>query len=80
VKPSTLTKGYSAKKFYNITNIGDNIDRLGAGILANPSEEACFSVFAGPTPGSATDIGTVYVTVSIDYIVMFSEPKEQVQS
>jgi len=76
----TVKRGYSCKKFFNIANVSDNVERLGAAVGTNPTEEACFNVFAGPTPGSGTDIGTVYCTVSIDYIVMFSEPREQVQS
>jgi len=77
---AAVTCCYSAKKFYNIKNIQDNLLRLGASIVANPSEEACFNIFSGPIPGSATDQALVYVTVIIDYIVLFSEPKEQVQS
>lgn len=79
-KAPTVTKCYSAKKFFNITNITDNQQRLGSGVGVNPGEIACFNVFAGPTPGSSTDINTIFVTVTIDYIVLFSEPKEQIQS
>lgn len=76
----TVTKTFSAKKFFNITNVTDNISRLGASVVANPGELAHFMVFVGPLPDNAGDLGSFNVAVTIDYIVIFSEPKEQDQS
>jgi len=75
-----MTKGYSCKKFFNIKNPMDNIRTLGAQITADPSEIAFFSVFGGPLPDTANDLPAQNFTVCIDYIVIFSEPKEQAQS
>lgn len=71
---------FSAKKFFNITNITDNVGGLGADVSASPIDPAYFVVFTGPTPGSSTDLTSVVCTVVIDYIVIFSEPKAQPQS
>lgn len=75
-----VSKGFSCKKFFNITNPTDNTSRLGAATTANPTELAHFIVFVGPTPASTTDLAAYVVTIKIDYIVIFSEPKEQPQS
>jgi len=74
------TRKFSAKKFFNITNINDNIARLGAGVTSDPTELAFFSVFCGHTPGSTSDLAAHLVTVILEYLVIFSEPKEQGQS
>lgn len=72
--------GFSCKKFFNITNPTDNLTTLGAAVTDNPSNQAYFVIFCGPTPASTIDLTSVMATVSIDYIVIFSEPKEQPQS
>lgn len=79
VKPTMITSNFSPKKFFNVTDVKDNLTRIGAAFGANPTEEAYFAVFCGP-PDEATDVGTFYVTVTIDYLVAFSEPKEIGQS
>lgn len=75
-----VSKGFSCKKFFNITNPTDNTARVGAPITANPAELAHFIIFMGATPGSAIDFASHRICVKIDYIVIFSEPKEQPQS
>lgn len=75
-----LSKGFSCKKFFNITNPTDNTNRLGAGVTALPTEQAYFCVFLGAPPNSVIDFASHQVTVQLDYIVIFSEPKEQPQS
>jgi len=63
---------FSAKKFYNITNIKDNFSRLGATTGANPTEDAYYNVYyqaLGTT-------GAISIDVVIDYVVEFSEPKD----
>jgi len=75
-KSPTAKCGFSCKKFFNIANPLDNISRVGASVAANPNDTANFVVFAGPTPSNATDLSNIAVTVLIDFIVIFSEPKE----
>lgn len=72
-------KNYSARKFFNITDIKDNFDRLGALVSTGPTEKAYFNVFAGSIIGS-DDAPQINILVTIDYIVDFSEPKEVTQS
>lgn len=71
----SLSKGYSAKKFFNVTNISDNFDRLGADVASSPSEGAIFSVWAQALDLS-TDLPAEQYLCVIDYIAMFSEPKD----
>lgn len=76
-RPVTVSAGFSTKKFFNIVNPLDNIQRLGAAFGANPTERAYFVIFVGPTPASTVDLSAVMCTVQIEYICVFSEPKEQ---
>jgi len=68
---STMSK-FSAKKFYNVTDIKDNMDRLGALTDTNPGENAYFIIYYQQI-NSVTDTKNLCITV--DYIVDFSEPK-----
>lgn len=68
----TCSTTFSAKKFYNVTDIKDNIDRLGALVNSDPTEGAYFVVYYQNIT-SYTD--TTNFMVTIDYIVDFSEPK-----
>lgn len=77
---SYVTKGYSCKKFFNLTNPTDNSDRIGAPVSTNPAELAYFIVFVGGLASSADDPSAYRINVMIDYVVVFSEPKEQPQS
>lgn len=78
-KPTVTVKGYSAKKFFNITNITDNWSRLGANFGVNPQEIAFFVLYYGNANASVDPIA-VTALVEIDYICVFSEPKELPQS
>lgn len=75
----TVSCNYSAKKFFNITNISDNQDRLGTVTSASPGERANFVVWIG-SANPAIDQADFEVMVKIDFIVMFGEPKELPQS
>lgn len=75
-----VTQNFSCKKFFNLVNPMDNTSRIGAQIGAGPTEQAYFVVFLGTPPGSTTDLVSYILTIKIDYIVIFSEPKEQPQS
>lgn len=78
-RPITITKNFSAKKFFNITNIRDNWDRLGAPITDNPTEVAFFIPFCG-SPDVLVDPPEISVLIEIEYITLFAEPKLLAQS
>ncbi len=65
---------YSPRKFYNIRDIKDNFDRLGASVTTNPTEEAIFAVGYAEI-GRDTQVAVRLMCV-IDYMVAFSEPKD----
>lgn len=73
-----ISANFSAKKFFNITNMKDNYDRLGAAIGASPSELACFILWQQSLDGATTT--NANITVIIDYIVLFSEPADLARS
>ena len=77
--PVTVTKTFSAKKFFGIKDIKDNRGEMGAAINANPTESAYFILFASH-PDQSTDLPIIHANVTIDYIANFSEPKDQIQS
>lgn len=72
VRPVSTAANFSAKKFFNVSDVKDNIDRLGALMGANPQEDALFHVFAQARSGGTESLN---LTVKIEYIVLFSEPK-----
>lgn len=74
-KVRSVTKGYSAKKFFNISNVLSGAGRYGASIGSNPTEEAFFVVFVGNV-NSVIDPEPVTVLVEIEYLVVWREPKE----
>lgn len=74
-----ITKKYSAKKFHNITDVKDNLDRLGGNVAANPADDAYFN-FAMSAWDGGSDPSTIPVLFTIKYIVEFSEPIVQSQS
>lgn len=70
---------YGAKKFYNIKDVKDNIVRIGAPVTANPGDTAIYTVWqAGVDP--LTDLQDTKVLVTIEYNVLYSEPKSLPQS
>ena len=75
-KAGHVTATYSAKRFYNVTDVKDNVDRLGSTVTASPTEQALFHYWLQGV--NETINGDVDVT--IEYIVMFSEPKDLAQS
>lgn len=79
VKSTTLSQTFSAKKFFNVSDVKDNVTRLGAPINNNPAEQAYFILKASSVTGTAQTIVYQYI-MRIDYLVQFSEPKELPQS
>lgn len=76
-KPTKFHCKFSTKKFYNIKDIKDNYNRLGSLVTADPQEGAYFQVWFADLTTSTT---TQTYQIVIDYIVEFSEPKNQVAS
>lgn len=74
---TTLSKGFSAKKFLGKTNVLDS-DELKGSVNADPTEGAFFHIIASvPALSGAKD---VRCQVVIDYIVALVEPKQPVAS
>lgn len=67
-----LSLGFSAKKFFNVTNIKDNVSRIGAVTTSNPSDIAMFVIAINSMDASSTVTQRFHVT--IDYLAMFSQP------
>lgn len=72
-KSRSVVSKFSAKKFFNVKDVKDNTDRIGAAVTTNPTEEAFFIIWCN-TLDSGSD--TYQVLVEIDYIADFSEPKD----
>lgn len=64
---------FSAKKFYNVKDMKDNTDRLGAAVGASPGEQAFFHFWVQTIDASTN---TIRYIAEIEYIVLFSEPKD----
>jgi len=77
--PQSITKYFSAKKWFNVSNVKDNVTRIGAPIGADPADIASFLLWVGPA-GHISDSSPWHVTVKIEYIVLFTEPQDQYQN
>lgn len=73
----SMSTNFSTKKFFNITDVKDNVARLGSSTAAVPSEQAYFNLWYQNVTGGTT---TAEFQVVIDYIVDYSEPKDLTQS
>lgn len=78
-KNSHMSAKYSARKFYNISDVKDNVTRIGADVGANPTDVAFFTVWA-QSQNKVSTTSPIQCMVTIDYIVEFSEPKDIAQS
>lgn len=71
-----LTHTYSTKRFFNVKDVKDNLDRLGAGVNGDPTDMAFFNIWATSGDSDQLDDPQPFqCNVVIDYIVAFSEPK-----
>lgn len=80
IRPVTTRSSYSPKKFFNVANVKDNFDRLGALVTANPTEQAVYQLWYANSRDVSLGGVLMQAFVTIDYIVMFSEPKDIAQS
>lgn len=74
-QPQSLSSKYSAKEFFNVTDVKDNLDRLGASVTTDPNEQAVYTLYYQASDEVST-ASNLEVIVTIDYIVSFSEPKD----
>lgn len=77
--PKKLWKNFSAKRFFDLTDLNDNRDHMGAAVNADPTEQAYFIVAASPYQAGVNTNATA-CTIKITYIVRFSERKNLTQS
>lgn len=78
-KPTTITRNFSAKRFFNVKDMRDNHAEYGAQIGANPQDQAYFHVFVNPMTTTA-DAPPLQAWVKIEYLVSFSQPKDLTES
>lgn len=69
---------FSAKKFFNVKDVKDNILRIGAAVGANPSEYALFHCDVGVCDANPITVtaGFMDYTVELEYLVLCSEPRD----
>lgn len=68
-----ITLGFSAKKFFGVANIKDNVDRLGAPCTTNPADQAIYVLCTQPVDAASSITGEV-LSITIDYLVWFNQP------
>lgn len=77
VREQTIMSKFSARKYFNVTDVKDNQARIGGTMGANPTDPASFVCWYETTDNSTNTVRSV---VTIDYIVSFSEPRNLAQS
>lgn len=76
-QPVTMSMTYSTRKFLGRSHPLSDPDLKGSS-SSNPNEQAYFHIWNQPY--STTDIGSVRIDYRIDYLVVFTEPKQPSQS
>jgi len=79
-KSVTITSTYSAKKWFNITNLKDNFYKCG-GLFSSTAtysgDQVYWCVFvASPDYGGVADPPEIFTNIRIEYNALMSEPKE----
>lgn len=75
--PVRVVGKFSCKRFFNIKDPRDALERVGALVSANPAETATWIIWGNTTGSLAPATGVqMNVSVIIDYIVQWSEPKD----
>lgn len=72
-KSRTVTQNYSAKRFFNVMNPIDEHDLRGD-VATSPTEGAYYHVICGGV-NTSDNPTAINVRVTIDYVVMLTEPK-----
>lgn len=76
-KKNVLKATFNAKKFFNVKDIKDHYEDLGASVTANPSRDAFF-ILNQSTMVPLNNPKAVNCLVVIDYYVIFSEPTSEI--
>lgn len=71
----TVTRNFSAKRFFGVKDVRDNDHLQGLCSGSDPAQVAYFNVFLAPLVSSA-DVASTTVSVLIEYIVLFKERNE----
>jgi len=79
-KAVSLTKGFSAKKFFHVKDIRDNIYNIGSTVGITPNDQAFFVVWGGYDDTGSGTPDPVRCQVTIEYICLFTQPKDQSQN
>lgn len=79
MRTSSITMGYSTKKFFNVKDVKDNMTRLGSDVLSSPTELAVFTVWAQALNKTDTVTTQTYIA-TIDFAVLYSESSDMPQS
>lgn len=74
-----LSLRYSTKKFFNVADVKDNLDRLGAPFESSPSEGANLVVYA-QSCDQTSFLPNIQGYIVIEYTAQLSEPKDLVAS
>lgn len=78
--PIVVSKKFSARKFWNLTNIKDNIVRVGASITGTPNEQAYYHLSFFANDESITTSNGPFCYVTIDYLILLTGPSDLSQS
>lgn len=73
-----ITQKFSAKKFFGVKSIVA-IDEYEGNDTSNPQEEAYFMPFIAPMDATS-DLATYQCFAEIEYVAVFTEPKDLLQS
>lgn len=79
-RPVKVQSKFSCRKFFNIKDPVDAMDRVGAKSDADPSETAIFIIWGSTTGNTGTDAVILNVNIIMDFIVQWSEPKDLARS
>lgn len=74
-KSISMTKAWSAKKWFHVANIKD-VETMGSAVDSLPSRQAFFIIWVGPTDANSEYLDTE-LEVTIEYLVLFTQPKDQ---
>lgn len=76
----TITQYYSMKKIFNVKNMKDNFDRLGAPFSTNPSQIAYGILSVDPLSTTGATSYSFQFMVTIDFLTLWSNPPNLTQS
>lgn len=70
----SVVNTFSAKKFFNLTDVKDNAARIGSYFDGDPNDQAVYTLYYAALNGLA-DLTAIDVLVTIEYSCVLSEPK-----